>query len=163
MYIEIGILRLSQVICYVCRGEFPGVLAVMHSCSSHTLRSQWDSKVVACWSWTCRIMVWWTEQSKDIIMITVGPMFNDKQAVMYANLETYQFLQEKIISCYQLMQEITVDNNRRKPPKLLPQLRVTIRARVRSSGSSSSSSSSSYKRRKINNCLWVDDDKGNGD
>lgn len=70
---------------------------------------------------------------------------------------------EKIISCYQLMQEITVDNNRRKPPKLLPQLRVTIRARVRSSGSSSSSSSSSYKRRKLNNCLWVDDDKGNGD
>lgn len=96
-------------------------------------------------------------------MITVGPMFNDKQAIMYANLETYQFLQEKIISCYQLMQEITVDNNRRKPPKLLPQLRVTIRARVRSSGSSSSSSSSSYKRRKLNNCLWVDDDKGNGD
>lgn len=70
---------------------------------------------------------------------------------------------EKIISCYQLMQEITVDNNRRKPPKLLPQLRVTVRARVRSSGSSSSSSSSSYKRRKLNNCLWVDDDKGNGD
>ncbi|OAY49871.1 cyclin-D1-1 isoform X2 [Manihot esculenta] len=75
---------------------------------------------------------------------------------------------EKIIGCYQLMQDLVLDNSRRKPPKVLPLLRVTIRARTRSldsssSPSSSSSSSSSYKRRKLNNCLWVDDDKGNPD
>ncbi|KAJ9172083.1 hypothetical protein P3X46_015369 [Hevea brasiliensis] len=70
---------------------------------------------------------------------------------------------EKIISCYQLMQDLVLDNSRRKPPKVLPLLRVTIRARMRSSDSSSSSSSSSssfYKRRKLNKCLWVNDDKG---
>ncbi|XP_022776049.1 cyclin-D1-1-like [Durio zibethinus] len=71
---------------------------------------------------------------------------------------------EKILSCYRLMQELLLDNARRKLPKILPQLRVTIRARMRSSESSSSSSSSpSYKRRKLNNCLWVDDDKGNSE
>ncbi|KDP21306.1 hypothetical protein JCGZ_21777 [Jatropha curcas] len=76
---------------------------------------------------------------------------------------------EKIISCYQLMQDLVLDNSRRKPPKVLPLLRVTIRARMRSSDSSSSptssssSSPSSYKRRKLNNCLWVDDDKGNSE
>lgn len=71
---------------------------------------------------------------------------------------------EKIIGCYQLMQELVIDNNQRKPPKVLPQMRVTIqplmRSCVSSSSSSPSSSSSSYKRRKLNNCLWVDDDKG---
>ncbi|XP_052881490.1 cyclin-D1-1 isoform X2 [Gossypium arboreum] len=69
---------------------------------------------------------------------------------------------EKILSCYRLMQELVVDNARRKPPKMLPQLRVSIRGRMRSSDSSSSSSSSpSYKRRKLNNCLRVDDDDRN--
>ncbi|XP_061370171.1 cyclin-D1-1 [Gastrolobium bilobum] len=75
---------------------------------------------------------------------------------------------EKIIGCYQLLQELVIDNNRRKPPKVLPQLRVTTLTQMRSSVSSFSSSSSSspssslpYKRRKLNNCLWVDDDKGN--
>ncbi|MED6159098.1 hypothetical protein PIB30_039244 [Stylosanthes scabra] len=85
---------------------------------------------------------------------------------------------EKIKGCYQLMQELLViDTNQRKAPKVLPQLRVmTTRPRTRSSASSflssspSSSSSSStsssafslsYKRRKLNNCLWVDDHKGN--
>ncbi|RDX74064.1 Cyclin-D1-1, partial [Mucuna pruriens] len=74
---------------------------------------------------------------------------------------------EKIIGCYQLMQELVIDNNRRKPPKVLPQLRVTSRPLTRSSvssfsaSSSSPSSSLSCKRRKLNNCLWVDDDKGN--
>ncbi|XP_027346219.1 cyclin-D1-1-like [Abrus precatorius] len=74
---------------------------------------------------------------------------------------------EKIIGCYQLMQELVINNNRRKLPKVLPQLRVTTRTRMRSSvlSFSSSSSSSSFsvscKRRKLNNCLWVDDDKGN--
>ncbi|KAG5236702.1 hypothetical protein OIU76_011550 [Salix suchowensis] len=70
---------------------------------------------------------------------------------------------DKIIGCYRLMQDLVLDNSQRKPTKvLLPQLRVTIRARTRSSGSdsSSSSSSSSYKRRKLNNCLWAVDDKG---
>ncbi|KAJ4711166.1 Cyclin-D1-1 like [Melia azedarach] len=69
---------------------------------------------------------------------------------------------EKIISCYQLMQQLVLNDNRRKSPKVIPQLRVTIRARMRSSSDSSSSSSSSptYKRRKLNNLLWVDDDKG---
>lgn len=71
---------------------------------------------------------------------------------------------EKIIGCYRLMQEFVIDNSRRKPPKVLPQLRVTIRGRMRSSDDSSSSSSSSLnKRRKLNNCLWVDDDKGNSE
>ncbi|KAL4639192.1 hypothetical protein ACB098_03G154300 [Castanea mollissima] len=72
---------------------------------------------------------------------------------------------DKITGCYQLMQEFVLDNNtRRKPSKVLPQLRVTICARMRSSdSSSSSSSSSSNKRRKLNSYLWVDDDKGNSE
>ncbi|XP_021293043.1 cyclin-D1-1 [Herrania umbratica] len=40
---------------------------------------------------------------------------------------------EKILSCYRLMQELVLDNARRKAPKILPQLRVTIRGRMRSS------------------------------
>ncbi|KAH1260047.1 Cyclin-D1-1 [Glycine max] len=75
---------------------------------------------------------------------------------------------EKVIGCYQLMQELVINNNRRKPPKVLPQLRVTSRPIMRSSVSSFSASSSfspssslSCKRRKLNNSLWVDDDKGN--
>ncbi|KAG2702129.1 hypothetical protein I3760_06G076000 [Carya illinoinensis] len=71
---------------------------------------------------------------------------------------------EKIIGCYRLMQEFVVDNSRRRSPKILPQLRVTISGRVRSSDSSSSCTSSSNKRRKLNNCLWpVDDEKGNSE
>lgn len=71
---------------------------------------------------------------------------------------------EKIISCYRLMQRLVLNDSRRKQPKVIPQLRVTIRARMRSSCDSSSSSSSSssptYKRRKLNNYPWVGDDKG---
>ncbi|KAM7464598.1 hypothetical protein LguiA_032719 [Lonicera macranthoides] len=67
---------------------------------------------------------------------------------------------EKITSCYRLMQEIGVDNRGRKPPKVLPQFRVTSRVKRGSSDTSSSSSSSSYKRRKLNNSLWADDDRG---
>nr|QYW07122.1 cyclin D1-2 [Dimocarpus longan] len=68
---------------------------------------------------------------------------------------------EKIMSCYRLMQELVLNDSRRPPPKFVPQLRVTIRARMRSSSDSSTSSSSpSFKRRKLNNCLWVEDDKG---
>lgn len=75
---------------------------------------------------------------------------------------------EKIIECYRSMQQIIIhDTSRiRKAPKVIPQLRVTTRASLRSSDSSSSSSSSSspYKRRKLNNCLWVvDDDTGNSE
>ncbi|KAE8726081.1 Cyclin-D1-1 [Hibiscus syriacus] len=70
---------------------------------------------------------------------------------------------EKILSCYRLMQELIVDNARREPPKILPQLRVTIRPGMRSSDSSLSPHSSPYKRRKLNNHSWVDDDKGNSE
>ncbi|CAL5338364.1 unnamed protein product [Camellia sinensis] len=73
-------------------------------------------------------------------------------------------VKEKINSCYQLMQEAAVDNRRRKPPKVLPQLQVMTQATTGSSDSSSSSSTpSSYKRRKLNNSLWVEDDKGSSD
>ncbi|CAL0331500.1 unnamed protein product [Lupinus luteus] len=76
---------------------------------------------------------------------------------------------EKIIGCYQLMQELAIDNNKRKLPKVLPQLRVTTESPIRSSVSSSSSSFSSsisfslsYKRRRINsNRFCVDGDKEN--
>ncbi|KAI8528388.1 hypothetical protein RHMOL_Rhmol12G0145000 [Rhododendron molle] len=72
---------------------------------------------------------------------------------------------EKIFSCYQLMQGIAVVNNNRgrKRPRILPQLRVMTRATIGLGDSSSSSSSSPYKRRKLNNSLWVDDDKGSSD
>lgn len=62
---------------------------------------------------------------------------------------------EKIVSCYQLMHEIVVESSRKKTPKVLPQLRVTTRKRLRSSSSdsSTSSSSTSYKRRNLNNWL----------
>ncbi|KAE9613414.1 hypothetical protein Lal_00016397 [Lupinus albus] len=70
---------------------------------------------------------------------------------------------EKIVGCYQLMQELVIDNNKRKLPKVLPQLLVTTQSPISSSVSSSSSSSISlsYKRRRINNCLWVDGDTEN--
>ncbi|KAF3431321.1 hypothetical protein FNV43_RR26052 [Rhamnella rubrinervis] len=70
---------------------------------------------------------------------------------------------EKINGCYRLMQELVLENRRTKTPKILPQVRVTIRPGMRSSDSSSSSSSSSFKRRKLNNWLWVDDDKGSSE
>ncbi|XP_052184310.1 cyclin-D1-1-like [Diospyros lotus] len=69
---------------------------------------------------------------------------------------------EKIISCYQLMYELPVENRRRRPPRVLPQLRVTSRATIGSGDSSFSSSSSSCKRRKLNKSIWVDD-KGGSD
>ncbi|XAR48041.1 hypothetical protein NMG60_11030740 [Bertholletia excelsa] len=73
---------------------------------------------------------------------------------------------EKIISCYQLLQDNANHNSGRSPPKVLPQLRVMTRAKIGSGDSSylsSSSSSSSHKRRKLNNSLWVDDAKGSSD
>jgi cyclin D1/2/4 len=64
---------------------------------------------------------------------------------------------EKIMRC---MQEIGVDKRGiiRKAPKVVPQFRVTSRVEEESSETSSSSSSSlssSYKRRKLNNSVWV--------
>ncbi|XP_019420166.1 PREDICTED: cyclin-D1-1-like isoform X2 [Lupinus angustifolius] len=74
---------------------------------------------------------------------------------------------EKIIECYQLMQEVVIDNKKRKLPKVLPQLRVTTETPMSSSVSSSSSSFSSstsfslsYKWRRINsNRFCVDAEK----
>ncbi|KAI4314282.1 hypothetical protein L6164_027207 [Bauhinia variegata] len=37
---------------------------------------------------------------------------------------------EKIIGCYELMQELVIDNNRKKAHKVLPQLRVTTLPRI---------------------------------
>ncbi|XP_068642652.1 cyclin-D1-1 [Aristolochia californica] len=66
---------------------------------------------------------------------------------------------EKIIYCYRRMQQVVVEkNSKRKPPKILPQLRVTTLTEMGSGDSSSSSSSTSKKRRKLNNCSWVDND-----
>ncbi|XP_010272026.1 PREDICTED: cyclin-D1-1-like isoform X3 [Nelumbo nucifera] len=66
---------------------------------------------------------------------------------------------DRIVSCYRLMQQLVLDNRQRKPPRVLQQLRVTTPAGIASGDSSSSSSSSCNKRRKLNNCLWADDDK----
>lgn len=69
---------------------------------------------------------------------------------------------EKITSCYRLVQGVSpLERSTTKSSKILPvQVRVMTRASIGSGDSSSSSSSpSSYKRRKLNNCSWVDDDK----
>ncbi|XP_010272025.1 PREDICTED: cyclin-D1-1-like isoform X2 [Nelumbo nucifera] len=86
-----------------------------------------------------------------------GHVFTPKNN--YANSRKYQFLQDRIVSCYRLMQQLVLDNRQRKPPRVLQQLRVTTPAGIASGDSSSSSSSSCNKRRKLNNCLWADDDK----
>lgn len=86
---------------------------------------------------------------------------------------------EKLISCYQLVQQIMMnDMSRKTPKKSLPQLRVMSRMSLGCSESSSSSSSSSWtsassssssascsssKRRRLDNYLWTDDDKGNSE
>ncbi|KAJ6817736.1 cyclin-D2-1 [Iris pallida] len=67
---------------------------------------------------------------------------------------------EGIANCYRLMQEIVMENKRRNPPVILPQLRVTTLDNMDSEASSSSSSNPPNKRRKLNNHLWVDDHKG---
>ncbi|KAJ0638197.1 putative cyclin domain-containing protein [Helianthus annuus] len=69
---------------------------------------------------------------------------------------------EKITKCYRLVQGVsTLNQSTTKSTKILPvQVRVTTRVSIESGDSSSSSSSPySYKRRKLNNYLWVDDDK----
>ncbi|KAL5974311.1 hypothetical protein ACLOJK_030975 [Asimina triloba] len=68
---------------------------------------------------------------------------------------------ERILSCFGLMQTVVIDDRRRKPPKVLPQLRVTTPAILSDSGFCSllSSSSSGNKRRKLNHRRWVDEDE----
>ncbi|PIA40380.1 hypothetical protein AQUCO_02500226v1 [Aquilegia coerulea] len=58
---------------------------------------------------------------------------------------------DRIMECYQLMQEVVVGQKQRKPPKVLPQHRVMTHTDFDSGDSSSSSSSFSNKRRKLNN------------
>lgn len=75
---------------------------------------------------------------------------------------------ENISSCYQLIQKMALKNKPRKQPKVLPQLRVITRASSDSSSWSSSSSSTSpspspYKRRRLNNKAWTDDEKRRSD
>ncbi|KAL2559692.1 Cyclin-D1-1 [Forsythia ovata] len=73
---------------------------------------------------------------------------------------------DKINGCYGLMRQTVISNRPRKQPIVIPHLRVMNRASISSDSSSSSSSSSSsfsYKRRKLNNGLWMDDDKGSSD
>ncbi|KAJ4962010.1 hypothetical protein NE237_021920 [Protea cynaroides] len=66
---------------------------------------------------------------------------------------------DRIVSCYRLMQQVMVEHRaQRKPPRVLPQLRVTTLVGIRSGSSSSSPSS---KRRKLNSYSWVKDDKDN--
>ncbi|KAL0372407.1 UNVERIFIED_CONTAM: Cyclin-D1-1 [Sesamum calycinum] len=75
------------------------------------------------------------------------------------------------MSCHQLIRQMTFSIKPKSQPKVLPQLRVMPRASTIPSASSSSSSSSSssfsfslsYKRRKLNNSLWSDDEKGSYD
>ncbi|XP_057528819.1 cyclin-D1-1-like [Amaranthus tricolor] len=74
---------------------------------------------------------------------------------------------EKVRDCYKLMQQLVVDNSRRKSIKVIPQFRVTVQiTKIRSyddslspsSSSTSSSSPFSNKRRKLNNNKsWLDD------
>ncbi|KAI3497715.1 hypothetical protein L1887_33210 [Cichorium endivia] len=68
---------------------------------------------------------------------------------------------EKITSCYRLVQGVSDLERSTKVKRILPvQVRVMTRTSTGSGDSSSSSTSpSSYKRRKLNNCSWVDDDK----
>ncbi|XP_043725166.1 cyclin-D1-1-like [Telopea speciosissima] len=70
---------------------------------------------------------------------------------------------DMVMSCYRLMQQVVIEHTeQRKIPRVLPKLRVTTLARIRSGNSASSSTSSpSSKRRKLNTCSWVKDDKNN--
>ncbi|XP_074329337.1 cyclin-D1-1-like isoform X2 [Apium graveolens] len=79
----------------------------------------------------------------------------------HAELWCEGLFKESIVSCYRLVQEIGIDTRLRKRSKALPQIRVMTRASKVSFGDSesSSSSTSSFKRRRLNNSLWVNDDK----
>ncbi|PIN24940.1 G1/S-specific cyclin D [Handroanthus impetiginosus] len=68
---------------------------------------------------------------------------------------------DNITSCHHLIREIISNIRPKKQPKVLPQLRVMPRPNITwtDSSSYSSSSLSTYKRRKLNNNSWVDDEK----
>ncbi|KAM7269121.1 hypothetical protein ACFE04_024618 [Oxalis oulophora] len=93
--------------------------------------------------------------------IPILSMVNPEQAETWCD----GLCKEKIINCYKLMQGHVLNNNSStRPPKVIPQVRVTIRTRSLSSigdcDTSTSSSSSSMpslinnKRRKLTKCLW---------
>ncbi|KAI7728831.1 hypothetical protein M8C21_023810 [Ambrosia artemisiifolia] len=71
---------------------------------------------------------------------------------------------EKITKCFRLVQGVSpLDRSTSKSPTILPvQVRVMTLTRVSTESGDSSSSSSSptpYKKRKLNNYSWVEDDK----
>lgn len=68
---------------------------------------------------------------------------------------------DEILSCRQLIQHDTLKITPKKQAKVFPQLRLTYRASITTSDSlSSSSSSSPFKRRKLSNNSWTDDNEG---
>lgn len=72
---------------------------------------------------------------------------------------------DNIMSCYQMIQKIRIEDIPKKQPKVIPHLRVMTRTSNISSSVTitSSSTSSSSKRRKLNNNSWEDDDKISSD
>ncbi|KAL0327232.1 UNVERIFIED_CONTAM: Cyclin-D1-1 [Sesamum angustifolium] len=135
-----------------------------------------------------------TSRAKDIILSTIQetsffeyrPSSIAAAAILCAanDLPNFSFItaqhaeswcdglhKDNIMSCHQLIRQITFSIKPKSQPKVLPQLRVMPRASTIPSASSSSSSSSSssfsfslsYKRRKLNNSLWSDDEKGSSD
>jgi cyclin D1/2/4 len=81
--------------------------------------------------------------------IPILSLVNPEQAETWCNGLSI----EKIMSCYKLMQGNMLN-------KRHPHLRITIRAPPNGEATSTPTSSTSYynnKRRKLNNCLWVDD------
>ncbi|KAL8550445.1 hypothetical protein ACS0TY_009034 [Phlomoides rotata] len=67
---------------------------------------------------------------------------------------------DDIITCHQMIQQITFRINPKKQQKVLPQLRVVYRASTTSSDSSSSSSS--FKRRKLGKDSWINEERSFG-
>uniref|UniRef100_A0A1J3CWG6 Cyclin-D1-1 n=1 Tax=Noccaea caerulescens TaxID=107243 RepID=A0A1J3CWG6_NOCCA len=78
---------------------------------------------------------------------------------------------EKIVRCYKLMKAMEIENNRRKAPRVIAKLRVSVRASSTTlmspsdeSSFSSSTLPSPSKRRKLSNYSWVgDDDKSSSE
>lgn len=78
-----------------------------------------------------------------------------------------EFVQEKILSCYELVQQAVLNKTKKgtgkydKPPKIVPQIRAMTEIEVGYSCTTSSSGSPPQKRRKLNSSLWVYDNNGN--
>lgn len=72
------------------------------------------------------------------------------------------FFQDEIMSCSQLIRQNVIETKPKKQAKVFPQLRVTYRASITSTDSlsCSSSSSSTFKRRKLSNNSWTDENEG---